>query len=177
MGIPLLFQPCSQRIFLICKRGSLHLVVELSCFPWGPRERAWPLGANCLPLRMPLIQSSAEPLGKSASDILCLVRSYPLSPCATMEEVRKTTVQRQSPIKTEWNSRCVLFTYFQGDISSVVDEHFSRALGTVRSPQGLSPSGRSGDVILRNGEHVTREGLEFSIRPSRKDPFSCPRSS
>lgn len=26
------------------------------------------------------------------------------------------------------NSRCVLFTYFQGDISDVVDEHFSRAL-------------------------------------------------
>ncbi|KAE8286565.1 Transcription cofactor vestigial-like protein 2 [Larimichthys crocea] len=26
------------------------------------------------------------------------------------------------------SSRCVLFTYFQGDISSVVDEHFSRAL-------------------------------------------------
>ncbi|XP_057708902.1 transcription cofactor vestigial-like protein 3 [Corythoichthys intestinalis] len=26
------------------------------------------------------------------------------------------------------NSRCILFTYFQGDISDVVDEHFSRAL-------------------------------------------------
>lgn len=26
------------------------------------------------------------------------------------------------------SSRCVLFTYFQGDISAVVDEHFSRAL-------------------------------------------------
>ncbi|KAI5102731.1 vestigial-like family member 2b [Silurus meridionalis] len=28
------------------------------------------------------------------------------------------------------SSRCVLFTYYQGDISSVVDEHFSRALST-----------------------------------------------
>ncbi|XP_062863953.1 transcription cofactor vestigial-like protein 2b [Trichomycterus rosablanca] len=28
------------------------------------------------------------------------------------------------------SSRCVLFTYYQGDISSVVDEHFSRALSS-----------------------------------------------
>lgn len=86
-----------------------------------------------------------------------------------MEDVTKTTVLTQSPIKTEWNSRCVLFTYFQGDISSVVDEHFSRALGNVKSPQGQNPSSPSGDVLLRNGEHVGREGLEFPIRLSSKD--------
>lgn len=33
------------------------------------------------------------------------------------------------PAETEYlGSRCVLFTYFQGDIGDVVDEHFSRAL-------------------------------------------------
>ena len=31
------------------------------------------------------------------------------------------------------SSRCVLFTYFQGDISAVVDEHFSRALSHAGS--------------------------------------------
>ncbi|XP_056873571.1 transcription cofactor vestigial-like protein 2a isoform X1 [Takifugu flavidus] len=31
------------------------------------------------------------------------------------------------------SSRCVLFTYFQGDISAVVDEHFSRALSLTGS--------------------------------------------
>ncbi|CAG00147.1 unnamed protein product, partial [Tetraodon nigroviridis] len=31
------------------------------------------------------------------------------------------------------SSRCVLFTYFQGDISAVVDEHFSRALSHTGS--------------------------------------------
>ncbi|XP_062941008.1 transcription cofactor vestigial-like protein 1 [Cynocephalus volans] len=71
-----------------------------------------------------------------------------------MEEMKKTVIQlprsSQKPVKTEWNSRCVLFTYFQGDISSVVDEHFSRALGNIKSPQGLSPWGQSKDVILRN---------------------------
>lgn len=74
-----------------------------------------------------------------------------------MEEMEKTGIQLQRPIKTEWNPRCVLFTYFQGDISSVVDEHFSRALRNVRSPEGLSPSTQSPDVMLRNGEHVGRE--------------------
>ncbi|KAF4026807.1 hypothetical protein G4228_019085 [Cervus hanglu yarkandensis] len=71
-----------------------------------------------------------------------------------MEDVTKTTVLTQSPIKTEWNSRCVLFTYFQGDISSVVDEHFSRALGNVKSPQGQNPSSPSGDVLLRNVKKI-----------------------
>ncbi|CAG09230.1 unnamed protein product, partial [Tetraodon nigroviridis] len=33
------------------------------------------------------------------------------------------------PTETEYlGSRCVLFTYFQGEIGDVVDEHFSRAL-------------------------------------------------
>ncbi|XP_030643159.1 transcription cofactor vestigial-like protein 3 [Chanos chanos] len=42
------------------------------------------------------------------------------------EEVRGKEVQ---PAEAEYlSSRCVLFTYFQGDIEDVVDEHFSRAL-------------------------------------------------
>lgn len=34
------------------------------------------------------------------------------------------------------SSRCVLFTYYQGDISSVVDEHFSRALSSCTGMDG-----------------------------------------
>lgn len=34
------------------------------------------------------------------------------------------------------SSRCVVFTYYQGDISSVVDEHFSRALSTYMEAEG-----------------------------------------
>lgn len=70
----------------------------------------------------------------------------------------------QKPIKTEWNSRCVIFTYFQGDIGSVVDEHFSRALSNVKSPQELSPVSQNGDVILKNGEHVVGEEAGISIQ-------------
>ncbi|XP_053316672.1 transcription cofactor vestigial-like protein 2 isoform X2 [Spea bombifrons] len=49
---------------------------------------------------------------------------------------------KERPPEAEYiNSRCVLFTYFQGDISSVVDEHFSRALSQSSS---YSPSGSNG---------------------------------
>ncbi|XP_037635262.1 transcription cofactor vestigial-like protein 1 [Sebastes umbrosus] len=34
-------------------------------------------------------------------------------------------------VKVEEHSRCVILTYFQGDINSMVDAHFSRALSKV----------------------------------------------
>ncbi|TNN03155.1 hypothetical protein fugu_000184 [Takifugu bimaculatus] len=44
----------------------------------------------------------------------------------TPESEQKDSTQ---PTETEYlGSRCVLFTYFQGEIGDVVDEHFSRAL-------------------------------------------------
>uniref|UniRef100_A0A672YCE9 Vestigial-like family member 2a n=1 Tax=Sphaeramia orbicularis TaxID=375764 RepID=A0A672YCE9_9TELE len=50
-------------------------------------------------------------------------RLGPPGPPAIKEE------DKELPPGAEYlNSRCVLFTYFQGDISAVVDEHFSRAL-------------------------------------------------
>lgn len=65
--------------------------------------------------------------------------------------------EKDQPAEMEYlNSRCVLFTYFQGDIGSVVDEHFSRALSQAssfnsetalsKSKAGLNPlwRGRSG---------------------------------
>uniref|UniRef100_G3NQW7 Vestigial-like family member 2a n=1 Tax=Gasterosteus aculeatus TaxID=69293 RepID=G3NQW7_GASAC len=50
-------------------------------------------------------------------------RLGPSGPPAIKEE------DKELPPGAEYlSSRCVLFTYFQGDISAVVDEHFSRAL-------------------------------------------------
>ncbi|XP_007239310.3 transcription cofactor vestigial-like protein 2b [Astyanax mexicanus] len=49
--------------------------------------------------------------------------------------------EKQDVAEAEYlSSRCVLFTYYQGDISSVVDEHFSRALSTCSG----TPSKRRG---------------------------------
>lgn len=44
--------------------------------------------------------------------------------------------KQEAPEAEYLTSRCVLFTYYQGDISSVVDEHFSRALSTYMDGEG-----------------------------------------
>uniref|UniRef100_A0A8C8YRJ3 Vestigial like family member 1 n=1 Tax=Prolemur simus TaxID=1328070 RepID=A0A8C8YRJ3_PROSS len=91
-----------------------------------------------------------------------------------MEEMKKTAIRlprgRQRPIKTEWNSWCVLFTYFQGDISSVVDEHFSRALSSIKNPQALSPSRQSEDVILKNDSDMPPNQWRFSSPWTKPQP-------
>ncbi|XP_078502995.1 transcription cofactor vestigial-like protein 2 isoform X1 [Lissotriton helveticus] len=58
------------------------------------------------------------------------------APASIKEE--ECSPEKERPPEAEYlSSRCVLFTYFQGDISSVVDEHFSRALSQSSS---YSPS-------------------------------------
>ncbi|XP_007521089.1 transcription cofactor vestigial-like protein 2 isoform X2 [Erinaceus europaeus] len=57
--------------------------------------------------------------------------------------------EKERPPEAEYiNSRCVLFTYFQGDISSVVDEHFTRALS---QPSSYSPSCTSSKAPRSSG--------------------------
>ncbi|XP_054618673.1 transcription cofactor vestigial-like protein 2a isoform X2 [Dunckerocampus dactyliophorus] len=56
--------------------------------------------------------------------------------------------EKELPPGAEYlSARCVLFTYFQGDISTVVDEHFSRALSQTSS--SYSPS--SGHKAPKDG--------------------------
>uniref|UniRef100_A0A8C2QCP0 Vestigial like family member 1 n=1 Tax=Cricetulus griseus TaxID=10029 RepID=A0A8C2QCP0_CRIGR len=84
-----------------------------------------------------------------------------------MDKIKKIGVQmpksRQKPVKTEWNARCVIFSYFQGDISSVVDEHFSRALSNLKRSQRWSSLTHGENVILRNGED-TLATLHWPLR-------------
>ncbi|NXS08329.1 VGLL1 protein, partial [Neodrepanis coruscans] len=75
-----------------------------------------------------------------------------------MEETRKLSpkpCKNKEPVKTEWGSQSVVFTYFQGDINSVVDEHFSRALSNAKNPQDLSRKHKGETVVLRNGEKLS----------------------
>ncbi|XP_031703603.1 transcription cofactor vestigial-like protein 2b [Anarrhichthys ocellatus] len=44
--------------------------------------------------------------------------------------------KQEAPEAEYLTSRCVLFSYYQGDISSVVDEHFSRALSSYLDGEG-----------------------------------------
>ena len=55
--------------------------------------------------------------------------SLPVPASVIKEEDCGRDNKEPSPPEAEYlSARCVLFTYFQGDISTVVDEHFSRAL-------------------------------------------------
>lgn len=73
------------------------------------------------------------------------------------------------PAEAEYlSSRCVLFTYFKGDIGDEVDEHFSRALsqsgtfsGEARSIRVTQPSASN---ILWKGEKGNKSVFIFIIQ-------------
>lgn len=82
-----------------------------------------------------------------------------------MEETNKNSTKlskNKQPVKTEWGAQYVVFTYFQGDINSVVDEHFSRALSVAKNPQDLSQRNSSGNAIVKNDNHVSPHHWGFS---------------
>ncbi|KAL2098493.1 hypothetical protein ACEWY4_004973 [Coilia grayii] len=61
--------------------------------------------------------------------------------------------KQEAPEAEYLNARCVLFTYYQGDISSVVDEHFSRALSSYmegESKRRPADAGTAGPINRRS---------------------------
>ncbi|NWR63090.1 VGLL1 protein, partial [Bucorvus abyssinicus] len=92
-----------------------------------------------------------------------------------MEETRQLSpkpCKNKEPMKTEWGSQSVVFTYFQGDINSVVDEHFSRALSNAKNPQDLSTKHRGETVVLKN-DSVSPHQWSFSSHCSKPYPSSA----
>ncbi|NWI88489.1 VGLL1 protein, partial [Pitta sordida] len=94
-----------------------------------------------------------------------------------MEETRKLSpkpCKSKEPVKTEWGSQSVVFTYFQGDINSVVDEHFSRALSNTKNPQDLSTKHKGNTVVLKN-ESASPHQWNFS--PHCYKPYPSPSAT
>ncbi|XP_062819759.1 transcription cofactor vestigial-like protein 1 [Anolis carolinensis] len=82
----------------------------------------------------------------------------------------------KQPVKTEWGAQYVVFTYFQGDINSVVDEHFSRALSSTKIPQDLSRKGNGGgggDVMVKTESHLP-QAQQWSYSPQWAKPYPGP---
>ncbi|XP_074863995.1 transcription cofactor vestigial-like protein 1 [Carettochelys insculpta] len=82
-----------------------------------------------------------------------------------MDAVRKNSPKlskNKQPVKTEWGSQSVVLTYFQGDLNSVIDEHFSRALSNAKNPQDLSTKHKREDIILKNGSRGSPHQWNFS---------------
>ena len=75
----------------------------------------------------------------------------------------KSLQEKDQPAEMEYlNSRCVLFTYFQGDIGSVVDAHFSRALGQASTlhPESAISKSKMGLTPLWRGKNSRADALQ-----------------
>ncbi|XP_063279426.1 transcription cofactor vestigial-like protein 1 isoform X2 [Prinia subflava] len=95
-----------------------------------------------------------------------------------MDETKKLSPKSsksKEPVKTEWGSQSVVFTYFQGDINSMVDEHFSRALSNAKNPQDLSTKHRAETVVLKN-DSMSPHQWNFSSRCYKPYPSSSSAS-
>uniref|UniRef100_A0A8D0BQ87 Vestigial like family member 1 n=1 Tax=Salvator merianae TaxID=96440 RepID=A0A8D0BQ87_SALMN len=77
-------------------------------------------------------------------------------------------------VKTEWGAQYVVFTYFQGDINSVVDEHFSRALSSTKTPQDLSRKTGGEEAAIKSESPVSPHQWNFSSPWGKLDPASSP---
>ncbi|XP_032900776.1 transcription cofactor vestigial-like protein 2 isoform X2 [Amblyraja radiata] len=64
------------------------------------------------------------------------------SPATSKEEALR---EQERPEAEYINSKCVLFTYLNGDINALVDQHFSRALSNY-NPDARSTRGRKGST-------------------------------
>uniref|UniRef100_UPI00398E89D1 transcription cofactor vestigial-like protein 2b isoform X2 n=1 Tax=Pristiophorus japonicus TaxID=55135 RepID=UPI00398E89D1 len=71
------------------------------------------------------------------------------------------------------NSKCVLFTYFNGDISSVVDEHFTRALSNY-NPETRGCKPRKGVPGSTEGASLTQRNFPASFWDSN---YQAPSAS
>ncbi|KFO24458.1 Transcription cofactor vestigial-like protein 2 [Fukomys damarensis] len=86
--------------------------------------------------------------------------SFSSQTAASIKEEEGSSEKERPPEAEYINSRCVLLTYFQGDISSVVDEHFSRALS---QPSSYSPSCASSKAARSTGPWRGEEGPCWAV--------------
>ncbi|KAL4648268.1 transcription cofactor vestigial-like protein 1 isoform X2, partial [Arapaima gigas] len=75
-------------------------------------------------------------------------------------------------LKAKEQTESILFTYFQGDINSVVDEHFSRALNKAHKPKDLSIKTKSPQsrTLKPGGPVPMQQGYPTSSWPDPNFP-------
>ncbi|XP_056416828.1 transcription cofactor vestigial-like protein 3 isoform X2 [Hyla sarda] len=86
--------------------------------------------------------------------------------------------EKDQPAEMEYlNSRCVLLTYFHGDIGAVVDEHFSRALSQIRNfnPENTATKNKIGTSRESPSSSCQRTSLPPSLWTSsyQSSPPTC----
>ncbi|KFW84688.1 Transcription cofactor vestigial-like 2, partial [Manacus vitellinus] len=103
--------------------------------------------------------------------------SFSSHPAASIKE-EDCSPEKERPPEAEYiSSRCVLFTYFQGDISAVVDEHFSRALSQPSSfSLGSSKATRNAGSWRDGSFPMSQRIFPPSFWNSTYQPSSVPAS-
>uniref|UniRef100_A0A3P9P1K9 Uncharacterized protein n=1 Tax=Poecilia reticulata TaxID=8081 RepID=A0A3P9P1K9_POERE len=71
------------------------------------------------------------------------------------------------PVKVDENASGFTLLYFHGDINSMVDEHFSRALGKASKASELVPRSKKIRKTVKQGERV-KESLHYLKTPKRR---------
>ncbi|XP_067867106.1 transcription cofactor vestigial-like protein 2 isoform X2 [Heterodontus francisci] len=75
---------------------------------------------------------------------------------------KEDALREERPEAEYINSKCVLFTYFNGDISTVVDEHFTRALSSY-NPESRSCKPRKGSLGSAEGSSLIQRNFPASF--------------
>uniref|UniRef100_U3K951 Vestigial like family member 2 n=1 Tax=Ficedula albicollis TaxID=59894 RepID=U3K951_FICAL len=103
--------------------------------------------------------------------------SFSSHPAASIKE-EDCSPEKERPPEAEYiSSRCVLFTYFQGDISAVVDEHFSRALSQPSSfSLGSAKAARNAGSWRDGSFPMSQRIFPASFWNSTYQPSSVPAS-
>lgn len=65
-------------------------------------------------------------------------------------------------VKVEKDSQSIILTYFHGDTNSMVDAHFSRALGTVSKDKGLAKTKKTRKSI-KSGNKMPRYRRQMGL--------------
>ncbi|KAM7119672.1 transcription cofactor vestigial-like protein 2 isoform 1-T1 [Ciconia maguari] len=101
--------------------------------------------------------------------------SFSSHPAASIKE-EDCSPEKERPPEAEYiSSRCVLFTYFQGDISAVVDEHFSRALSQPSSfSLGSAKAARNAGSWRDGSFPMSQRSFPPSFWNSTYQPSSVP---
>uniref|UniRef100_A0A3Q3FI81 Uncharacterized protein n=1 Tax=Labrus bergylta TaxID=56723 RepID=A0A3Q3FI81_9LABR len=74
----------------------------------------------------------------------------------------------QMAVKVEKHSQYVILTYFQGDINSMVDAHFTRALSKVYKSKAQAAKTKKIRKTIKLGKQKKKHGLQLKARGAPK---------
>nr|XP_038033055.1 transcription cofactor vestigial-like protein 2 isoform X1 [Anas platyrhynchos] len=166
---------CLDVMYQVYGPPQAYFAAAYSPYPQPVAVRLPPLPAPPLPFAPSKLafyskMQEAPESGSSASTS----SSFSGHAAASIKE-EDCSPEKERPPEAEYiSSRCVLFTYFQGDISAVVDEHFSRALSQPSSFSLGSAKARNAGSWRDGSFPMSQRSFPPSFWNSTYQPSSVP---